>query len=385
MTLLPWLIFITLAGACVGSFLNVVTMRLPEGQSIVTPPSACPKCHHHLAWFENVPVVSWLVLGGKCRKCKAPISVQYPIVEAITALLFGGVTAALYLTDVRSAVSDAGFAATWPMLLVQLVLIAALIAATVVDAKLFIIPLSIPWVATVVALVALPVATALGWLDPDALQHVAPVVGARGCGAAMGGVLGLGVALGLLQTGMLPRSFMETEETVTDPEQPDEFLDHPHPRREVLKESLFVVLPLLGAVAGWFLTPGGASYVGPGGGVGPAVAVLGGAVAGYLVGGGLVWGTRILGTLGFGKEAMGLGDVHLLGAIGAVLGPIDAVLVFFVAPFLGLAGALVLAGMQALMKGEVRIIPYGPYLAGAAVVVLIFREPMLAFLGFGIV
>lgn len=383
MNLLPWLIFITVVGACVGSFLNVVTMRLPEGRNIVTPPSACPKCGHRLAWFENIPIVSWLALRGRCRSCREPISAQYPLIEATTAILFGGLTAIYYLTDVRSAIADAGFFETWPVLVVHLVLVAALIAATVIDARLYIIPLSIPWVATVAAIVALPASVALGWLPAAHLVGVAPTVGPAGAGAALGGIAGLAVAFGLLQTGMLPRSFDEVEEQVTAPVQPDEFFDHPHPRREVLKEVLFVALPALGALLGLLLTPGAIGYA-PGT-IGSTVAVLGGAVAGYLVGGALVWLTRIAGTLGFGKEAMGLGDVHLLGAIGAVLGPVDAVLVFFVAPFLGLAGALVLAGLAALLKGQVKVIPYGPYLAGAAVVVMVLREPMLTALGFGIV
>lgn len=381
MDIIPWIIFITLAGACVGSFLNVVTMRLPEGRNIVIPPSACPKCGHRLAWFENIPVVSWLALRGRCRSCKNPISIQYPIVEAVSAILFGGLTAIFYLTEVRSAMHDAGIAATWPMLAVHLVLVASLLAATVIDARYYIIPLSIPWVATVVAVVGLPVATALGWLAE--LTEVAPVVGPAGTGAALGGALGLALAFGLLQTRMLPRSFDDLEEHVTETMQPDAFLEHPHPRREVLKELFFVALPVAGAAMGWLMTPGPTVFAT--GQWGSSVAVLGGVMAGYLVGGGLVWVTRIGGTLGFGKEAMGLGDVHLLAAIGAVLGPVDVVLVFFVAPFLGLAGALVSAGSAALLKGQVRVIPYGPYLAGAALVVMVLREPMLELLGFGIV
>ncbi len=70
---------------------------------------------------------------------------------------------------------------------------------------------------------------------------------------------------------------------------------------------------------------------------------------------------------------------------GRLLGPVDAILVFFLAPFLGLVGALFVAGWSALVKREVQIIPYGPYLAAAAVVVMIFHEPMLELLGFGIV
>ncbi|MBD2100492.1 A24 family peptidase [Leptolyngbya sp. FACHB-261] len=75
-------------GACVGSFLNVVVYRLPAGESLLSPPSHCPKCNARLRWFENVPVLGWLRLRGKCAHCGAPIAVRYPLVEAGTALLF---------------------------------------------------------------------------------------------------------------------------------------------------------------------------------------------------------------------------------------------------------------------------------------------------------
>jgi leader peptidase (prepilin peptidase) / N-methyltransferase len=75
-------------GLIVGSFLNVVIARVPGGQSVVYPGSRCPHCGHALAWFENVPVVSWLVLRARCRACRAPISGRYPAVELLTGLLF---------------------------------------------------------------------------------------------------------------------------------------------------------------------------------------------------------------------------------------------------------------------------------------------------------
>ncbi len=75
-------------GACVGSFLNVVIWRMPRGKSIVSPPSHCPQCQHKLAWFENIPVISWCFLRGKCRSCKLPISVKYPLGELLTAFLY---------------------------------------------------------------------------------------------------------------------------------------------------------------------------------------------------------------------------------------------------------------------------------------------------------
>ncbi len=96
-------------GLCVGSFLNVCIVRLPNDMSLLRPPSTCPRCKYPIAWYDNIPVVSWLLLKGRCRHCAEPISVQYPIIEAavgviwVAALLFYGVTvhalaAALFAT-----------------------------------------------------------------------------------------------------------------------------------------------------------------------------------------------------------------------------------------------------------------------------------------------
>jgi leader peptidase (prepilin peptidase)/N-methyltransferase len=79
---------VALLGLVIGSFLNVVAWRVPSGQSVVRPPSACPSCGHEIRARDNIPVVSWLVLRGKCRDCAAAISATYPITEAVTALLF---------------------------------------------------------------------------------------------------------------------------------------------------------------------------------------------------------------------------------------------------------------------------------------------------------
>lgn len=75
-------------GAIAGSFLNVCIHRLPRGASVVWPASACPRCRRALAWYENIPVVSYLALRGRCRTCAAPISVRYPIAELLTAAMF---------------------------------------------------------------------------------------------------------------------------------------------------------------------------------------------------------------------------------------------------------------------------------------------------------
>ena len=81
-------------GACVGSFLNVVAWRLPRQESVVLPPSHCPRCGTQLQWFENVPVLGWLGLRGHCRHCGAPISARYPLVELLSAGLWVAVTVA---------------------------------------------------------------------------------------------------------------------------------------------------------------------------------------------------------------------------------------------------------------------------------------------------
>ena len=114
-----------LLGAAIGSFLNVVIYRLPRGESLVAPGSRCPKCERPLAPWENIPIVSWLVLRGRCRTCGTKISPQYPLVELITAAAFVGVA----LT--RGVDED---------LWLQLPLVAVLVAVAGIDLEHKIIP-----------------------------------------------------------------------------------------------------------------------------------------------------------------------------------------------------------------------------------------------------
>src|SRR5580700_3893036 len=81
-------IFVFLFGLIIGSFLNVCILRIPGEKSIVMPASACPKCAAPIRPYDNIPVISYLILGGKCRACKTPISPMYPLVELLTGLLF---------------------------------------------------------------------------------------------------------------------------------------------------------------------------------------------------------------------------------------------------------------------------------------------------------
>ena len=112
-------------GAIIGSFLNVVIFRLPHGRSLVWPSSACPHCTRELAWYENIPVLSFLALRGRCRTCAARISLQYPLIEALTAAMFG--------------------AAWWyygpgPLLASRLVLGCLLVVLFVIDLELHLLP-----------------------------------------------------------------------------------------------------------------------------------------------------------------------------------------------------------------------------------------------------
>lgn len=380
------LILLTVWGACVGSFLNVVIYRVPAGLSVVSPPSRCPGCEKKLAAYDNVPVLGWLWLKGKCRFCKMQISVQYPLVEAATALLFFALTYVYYFTELREVFRGPGVGETWAVLAVHLVLLSCMIAATMIDAKLYIIPLSLTWIASAVAILVLPGSVAMGWVPPEGLavgrsyDMLIPVTDQ--IGLAIGGTAGLIVAIVLLRMNILPLSFAEEVPLPegADPDDPNLILVHPHPRREIGKELLFLIFPVVGAAIGFFIDQS-THALGNSAEIevvrSPFWQVVGGVLLGYLAGGGIVWATRVLGTLGFGKEAMGLGDVHLMAAVGAVIGWRDTTLAFFIAPFFGIIAAVVTAGLAALVKGKVRVIPYGPYLCGATLVVMIWRQPIL--------
>ena len=80
-------IYLFVIGCCMGSFINVVIYRLPLNKSIVYPKSSCPKCNAKIKWFDNLPIISWFLLRGKCRNCKTKIDFSYPIIELCTGLL----------------------------------------------------------------------------------------------------------------------------------------------------------------------------------------------------------------------------------------------------------------------------------------------------------
>jgi leader peptidase (prepilin peptidase)/N-methyltransferase len=144
----PWLAaFIFGLGLIVGSFLNVVIARVPAGQSIVHPRSRCPHCGHALAWFENIPLLSWLVLGARCRGCRAPISMRYPAVELLTGLLFFACWAR--------------FGLTWGLLR-SLLLVGFLVPLTFIDLEHWLLPFELTLPGLGVGVLS---ASLLGWSE----------------------------------------------------------------------------------------------------------------------------------------------------------------------------------------------------------------------------
>ena len=126
-----------LFGLCIGSFLNVVIYRLPIGQSLASPPSRCRNCGYSLRWFDNIPVMSWVFLRGRCRKCGVGVSGQYPIVELITGALF---VLVVWLTPIG------------PLLFARLILVCILIALFGIDLEHQILPNTITLPGIVVGL-----------------------------------------------------------------------------------------------------------------------------------------------------------------------------------------------------------------------------------------
>jgi leader peptidase (prepilin peptidase)/N-methyltransferase len=149
-------------GLLIGSFLNVVIYRLPRGESVVHPRSRCPHCQHEISALENIPVLSYLVLRGRCRECGSHISFRYPAVELLTAFIFAGI-AMRYGAD--------------PMTPVWCVFAAALIAAAMIDIDHRIIPDEISLGGLVVALVVVPAVQSLSG-EPLATAVVRSFAGA---------------------------------------------------------------------------------------------------------------------------------------------------------------------------------------------------------------
>jgi len=249
-----WSALVFVIGTCLGSFLNVCIYRIPAEKSVVHPPSACPKCRMRIKGYDNIPILSWILLKAKCRGCGTKISARYPFVEALTGLLF----LALWLTR-GPALAEEG---SMPLFACYALSSFGLIFGTFVD-------LDAMWI-------------------PDRVT--------------IGGMI------------------------------------------------LFPVLSL---------------FVPELHGVSTQLAGLVAGLIGLVVGFGLFWLIGVLGKLAFKKEAMGFGDVKLMGGLGALLGWQSVLFILFVS---ALVGSVV--GISLLKSGKKELqsqIPYGPYLAVAAI------------------
>jgi leader peptidase (prepilin peptidase) / N-methyltransferase len=253
-------------GACWGSFLNVCIYRIPLDQSVVTPRSHCPQCGQMIAWYDNIPLLSFCLLRARCRRCAQPISPRYVLVELLVAALFVLVWLKL---GPAGAVRPLGLApvAEFRLVLIYWLAVFGLVLGTFVDFEHMIIP--------------------------DR------------------------VSLGGIVAGLV----------------------------------LSAAAPALHGAATWL---GG----------------LGSAAIGAVVGSGLLWVVALLGKLAFRKDAMGMGDVKLLGAIGAFLGWGAVLFTLMVSSFAGsIVGLVLVASKRKEMQGR---IPYGPYLALAALIWLLW-------------
>jgi len=254
-------------GLVIGSFLNVCIHRIPEGISIVWPASKCAYCSKRIVWYDNIPVLSYLFLRGKCRHCQRKISAQYPIVEFLTGIVF--------LLLFRSVLMVSS--GTTCVYVFFIVFCCLLIVGSFVDLRLHIIPNEITYTGLILA----PIASIL--------------------------CVGLHDLSGSLRF----------------------FVDSGNQWAASLLASLI----------------------------------------GIFVSGGLIFLCGVFGKLVFRKDAMGFGDVKLMGVIGGFLGWKLAVATFFLAPFFGL-----LFGLPRLISKKGNVIPYGPFLSLAAFVCLLFKD-----------
>ena len=411
---LVWAIFLFTLGACIGSFLNVVIYRVPRNESVVFPPSHCPRCGKGIRWYDNIPILSWLALKGRCRFCQSEISPRYLIIEAVT----GGLLLALYITYyvlwARGKDQTEPFSRSWPMYAAHAALLCGLLACAMVDIESWIVPLEVCWVVSLGGLISaalrphpflgaamtrrIEIADLFGPIPKKFAAYNAGISPATGA-AALAALLGVGIAFVLLRYGYIRQSFIDASDRQLDqdpPEAPSAGLDKGKKvrsappetklapsvsaRREILWELVYLAPAAVLGVAAWLVVtkiPAARGLWKSWHTVGPIAQNLRGAEAavfGYLVGGLWIWGMRILGTLAFGRLAMGMGDVHILAAVGAVTGWIVPSAVFFIAPVFGLAWALRLWVTKAQ-----RELPYGPWLALATLATMLFHDGVVGF------
>ena len=337
-------------GCIVGSFLNVCIYRMPRGESLISPGSHCPQCKYSIPWYLNVPLITWLYLRGKCANCQAPISARYFLVELLTGLLFLG------------SWLFAGRQSPW-LALIYCLIMAGFIVATFIDFEHFIIPDEITiggMVAGFLCSVAVPALQGTG-------QRL--LAGGR---SFLGIVVGAGVVYAILRVGKLlfgrhklelPSDtrvvFTETALLLPDKEIPYEDLFFRKSDVITLEAKAVEMIDRCYKAVRIRLSPD-KLHIGD--------EVLNPEDVPHLE---VVTDKMVL-----PREAMGLGDVKFMGAIGAFLGwqatIFSLMLSSIIGAFVGMI--LILLRKQAWSSR----LPYGPYIALAATIWIFGGQKLLA-------
>ncbi|HNQ73952.1 MAG TPA: prepilin peptidase [Verrucomicrobiota bacterium] len=334
-----WSVMFFLLGSIVGSFLNVCIYRLPRGLSVVTPPSHCPHCQYSIPWHLNLPLITWLLLRGRCRQCRAPISIRYFLVELLTGALFLGCWLNYGPTSARLALIFSLFAA-------------GLVVATCIDFEHFIIPDEITLGGVAAGLL-------FSFYPPLHEQRTALAGFWQG---VVGALVGWGLVYGIVRLGkvMFGRQrvalpvdtrivFSETAVHLPDRDIPYEELFYRQSDEIIMQARTLELIDRCYQNVKVRLSPRRlrieAEEFNP-----EAIHQME-AVSTEIV---------------LPREAMGFGDVKFMAAIGAFLGWPATLFALVVSSVIG--SVVGVAGM--MMQGRERFarIPYGPYLAAAALI-----------------
>jgi len=355
-----WALVFFAFGCIVGSFLNVCIHRMPLGQSVVSPPSHCPHCRYAIPWFLNIPLVTWLYLRGRCRNCDAPISPRYFLVELLTGLAFLGCWLAF---GVSRHPFDPGAPRSVLLALVGCLLLAGFIVATFIDFEHFIIPDEI-------TLGGIAAGFVFSFLVPALHQTRSPTVALER--SALGIVVGAGLVYGILRLGKLlygrqkfelpPRTkvfFTETSVKLPDKEIPYEELFYRKSDAVVLHARTVEMIDRGYAKVPVRLSPTqlriGEDRFKP-----EEVQHL----------------EVVTDEIVVPREAMGLGDVKFMAAIGAFLGWQAVLFSLMVSAMIGatVGISLILLGRREWSSR----LPYGPYIALAATLWIFTGHRILA-------
>lgn len=361
-----YVFFAFIFGLIIGSFLNVVIHRIPRDESIVFPGSHCPLCQKPIGALDNIPLLSYLLLRGRCRHCRQRISLIYPLVELLTALLF----VSLVLKD----------SPTWETL-IEMIFGAAMLALIFIDARHHLLPNAITYPTFVYALATAAVIG--GWgeqtVNTVGISLIIPALDAGFVAwraALFGGLLVALAAPGFWLLDYLDlilfNKYFEWEE-MNEATSEDEAVK-PHEdevgrwQDRIIYLTMILGLLLAGAWAAAvikFSASAGPTYENAYSGILQAS-------AGALIGGGLIWWLRTLYFYIRGIEGMGLGDVKMMSIIGAFLGWQSMFSVLLLGSILGsIVGAIMAFRSKRGLKTP---LPFGVCLGVASLIVLLISN-----------